>query len=460
MKNITVQTFAKNYKSKPKNGVLRKVGLELELPIVKDNGEAVSYTTVRKMFTWLEKNGWQTVKDEGTGETVAAEKSISDGKGRFGYTTDTIGTDVGYCTVETSLSPEDNIYALQKHWQKMKRILRDFFEHENCHILGYGVQPISEPNKNLLANKGRYKFFEQDSMNRFIDQKKGLDLHVFATSAANQCHIDVYRGEAIQAVNVLNGLSPLLSSTTANASVWKGFPDPEWLDIRELFWDKSWSNRIEQTGIPDAFTSFDDYVQRICNFRPLMVKRNGQYIKILDCKTFGEYLSKGKRNSGETVNGKRVSLTSSPDDILFHNGFAWWDARLASAYGTIEIRPCSQQPDVSILAPTAFSLGLIENLDEAQKLYASYPLKSWQKLRFDVLRHGLGAEIAGKSILPLVKQALSIAKSGLKKRGLNEEKFLEVLESRVEKKTTLADQVKKAFDKNNLKKFFDLVEIR
>ena len=76
-------------------------------------------------------------------------------------------------------------------------------------------------------------------MNRFIDQKMGVDLHVFATSAANQCHIDIYKDEAIRAVNICNGLSPLITVLTANAPIWAGKLDTEWIDVREIFWDKS-----------------------------------------------------------------------------------------------------------------------------------------------------------------------------------------------------------------------------
>lgn len=364
----SLETFVKNYGARPQN-TRRTIGIELELPVVKDDGSAVDYDTIRELFRWLESQGWSISKDEGTGESVEASKAISQSKGRFGYDKDVIGTDVGYCTVETSLSPEDNLFALEEHWERIKGILVSFFADKNCHVLGYGVQPVSHPAHSLVANKGRYIFFEQDSLNRFIDQKYGVDLNVFATSASNQCHIDVYQDEAITAVNVLNGLAPLLSAVTANAPVWRGTIDPEWLDIREIFWDKSWTNRIDQVGIPDRFEDFADYVNRLCQFRPLMVKRDGQFIKILNCKTFGEFLEKGDHNEGQTVDGRIVPLASSPDDVVFHNGFAWWQARLAPAYGTLEVRPCGQQPPGATLAVSAFSLGLVENLSEAEKLY-------------------------------------------------------------------------------------------
>jgi gamma-glutamylcysteine synthetase len=455
-----VETFVKNYIPRPNDGTLRKIGIELEFPVVQDNGEAVSYDTIRKMFAWLEEKGWQVVRDGGTGESVEAVKSISEGKGRFGYEKDIIGTDVGYCDVETSLSPEDNLLALEQHWLRVKDTLLEYFSSENCHVLGYGVQPISHPSKDLVAHKGRYAFFVQDSLNRFIDQQYGTDLTVFATSCSNQCHIDVYREEAITAVNVLNGLGPLLGAITANAPVWRGSIDPEWVDIREIFWDKSWTNRIDQVGIPDAFSDFSDYVDRICSFRPLMVKRDGQYVKILNRKTFGEFLASGDQNEGETVNGERIPLASSAEDLHFHNGFAWWQARLASAYGTLEIRPCGQQPANATMSIAALALGLVENLSEAEALYKEYSVAEWRKLRFDVLRHALKATVNDRPVTELVGRALEIASAGLQKRGLGEEKFLTVLQQRLDRQATLADEVKTVFNPNDLSKFFDLVEIK
>lgn len=455
-----VQTFKKNYRPNPGKNVLRKIGIELELPIVRNNGEAIDYQTTRDMFAWLAKRGWELSKDEGTGENVEAQKSLSSSTGRFGYEKDVIGTDVGYCTVETSLSPEDDLFALEKHWGRIRDVLLEFFGPRECHILGYGVQPMSHPARTLVANKGRYAFFIQDSLNRFIDQKYGEDLNVFATTASNQCHIDVYEDEAITAVNVFNGLAPLLTALTANAPVWRGSVDPEWVDIREIFWDKCWTNRINQVGIPDKFKDFSDYVDRLCQFRAFMVKRDGQYIRIQDCETFGDYLDRAK-NTGQTVSDKVISLQSSPEDIHFQGGIAWWQARLASSYGTLEVRPCGQQPPDATMAIAAISLGLVENLGEAEKLYNKLSLADWRKLRFDALRHGMQAHTSqGESIMPLVKEALAIARKGLQKRGLGEEIFLDVLDKRAASGRTVADQVKEVFDAKNLQKFFDLVEIK
>ncbi|HEV2403631.1 MAG TPA: glutamate-cysteine ligase family protein [Candidatus Saccharimonadales bacterium] len=449
-----VEYFTRNFLPQPHESIRRKIGIEIELPVVESNGTTVKYSTIQRFFDWLENNGWRTTVDAGTGEKVAAERSVSAGKGRFGYDKDIIGTDVGYCTLETSLSPENDLFKLVEHWQKIKGTLLEFFGPAGCHLLGYGIQPISPPSRKLIAKKGRYLLMVQDSLNR------GQDLNLFAISASSQCHIDIFRDEAIRAVNVMNGIAPLLSAVTSNSSIWKGVSDPEWSDVREIFWDKGWSNRIEQTGIPDEFSDFTDYVNRLCQFRPLMIQRGNEYIKIVGHKTFGDFMRAKTLSVGQTVSGKSVQLESRTDDIQFHSGFAWWQARLAPKFGTIEVRACAQQPENAMFCIAAFALGLIENLPKSYELYKRYSHAEWRKLRVDVLRHSLRATMQDDPITPLIEQALQIAREGLQKRELGEEKFLDILDQRVQKKQTVADEVRACFDRNNLQPFFDLVDIR
>lgn len=433
-----VRIFSKNFIS-PRKKTTRKIGLECEFPVVFESGEAVSYDIIRKMFQYLEMKGFLLHKDEGTGEIVAADFAMSMGKGRFGYKKDTIGTDVGYCTVEVSFSPEENLMLLESHVKQVINLLVGYFSRHKCRILGYGVQPLTKPNKSLLANKGRYIFFEQDSLNRFIDPHDGVDLHVFTTSAANQVHIDIYRDEAIRAVNVLNGLAGLQIAFGVNAPIWKGRVDEQWKAIREIFWDYGWTNRLDQIGIPKKFKDYSDYVAYISSFRPLMVKRQGEYIKILGRKTFLEFLT-NKSSVGLRVNGNNVLLRPNLNDIHFQAGFAWFDARLAPAYGTLEARVCCQQPPGETLIVPAFVLGVVENLEKAEKLLGQFRWTEWQKLRFEALRHALSSCIGEKEVLPMVNELVDIAEKGLNKRKLGEEKYLVPLKIRLKDKKSPADR--------------------
>ena len=92
-----------------------------------------------------------------------------------------------------------------------------------------------------------------------------------------------------------------------------------------------------------------------------------------------------------------------------------------------------------MLAPTALTLGIIENLDKAKLLMETYPWKSWQLLRKEAARHTFHATLTNQSIVPVLTKLLSITKEGLLKRGLGEEIYLQTLFERLEKRQSPAD---------------------
>lgn len=442
-------------------GQLRGVAVEFEFPTVSmPTGQAIGYDVLRRVFQELGDEGWDLHQDTGTGEVVEAVQSITGGRGRFGFDKDVIGTDLGLCTIETALTPEESIHKLQSHYERIKTILLPILDAANAKILGYGIQPLSLPTRELMANKGRYRFLVNDSANRFVDQRMGVDDHLSALTAATQCHLDIYRDEAIPAVNAMNGLAPLLCALTANSPVWRGKIDPEWLDVREILNDMALSTRIFQTGIPDLFRDYEDYVQRVLSFKPYMVKRGEEFIKVLERSSFGHFMACGKNNHGETVAGERIPIEALPQDVFFHAGFVWWTARLALMHGTLEIRPCAMQPDDAMLSVAALSLGLVENLAKATELHQRYKHHSWKNLRFDALRHGMRAEIEGVPIAPLVVEMLEIAKEGLQERELGEEVYLEPLFERAAKKETPAEKVRRIFTTDGIQGLLEATIIR
>jgi gamma-glutamylcysteine synthetase len=447
-----LHVFKKRFGPKPSTS-RRMVGLECEFPVVHKTGEAVNYNIIRGIFPYLQELGFGLCRDEGTGETVVAEMALGQGRGRFGYEKDRIGTDLGYCTIELSLTPEDNLFGLASHFDDVMRRLIHYFDAHQCFILGYGVQPLTPPGRHLLANKGRFSLCEPDSLNRFIDPRDGLDLHVFTTSAASHCHVDIYAEEAIRAVNAFNSLSGLQIALSANSPIWKGAIDPHWKAIREVFWDYGWTNRLEQTGMPKWFDSFSDYLAYICGFRPLILKRNGEYFRLLHKTRFIDFLLCQEGATGERVNGETVLLFPEWEDVYFHAGFAWFNARLAPAHGTLEARVFCQQPPGETLAVPALVLGLVENLEQVEALVAAFSWPEWKRLRSDALQHTFRASIGGQNILPLVRELLHIAESGLQKRGLKEEVFLKPFFERVEREKPPADEAIDTFETAGLDAF-------
>lgn len=163
-----------------------------------------------------------------------------------------------------------------------------------------------------------------------------------------------------------------------------------------------------------------------------------------------EFLLHQQGSQGKRFNQEHILVYPQDEDIYFQTGFAWHNARLSPSYGTVEARVFCQQPPQETMSTHALTLGIIENLAEAEKLLARFSWEAWEKLRFDALRHTFKAKISNQEITPLLSELLEIALSGLKKRGLNEEQFLEPLFERLKSQKSPADSAIELFESQGL----------
>lgn len=98
----------------------------------------------------------------------------------------------------------------------------------------------------------------------------------------------------------------------------------------------------------------------------------------------------------------------------------------------------------------ALTLGLMENLGQAEEVVRQY---SWEELvvaREEAIRRGLAACVAGRPIVKLCAEVLQIAAEGLRQRQLGEERFLESLWVRLEKEQCPADEARQLFLRHGL----------
>ena len=463
MKDRLVEVFISNFN--PNKETPRKIGLELEFPVVDITGKAVSYVIVQQMYRFLETKGFELNQDPITSEIVSAKEPLN--LLAKSHTSEEsistiISTDSGYCTLEISLKPQDNLFACESEFNKIIGSLSEYFRGHNCLILGYGVQPITPPSQNLITKKichlmSQKIMAKREAMNRFIDQRDGADLDFGRITAASQCHIDITVDEAIRAVNVLNGLSGLQIALTANSPVWLGKVDQQWKAVREIFWEYMCVKLYRQVAIPKSFSDIFDYVEYITNFPSLMIERQGEYIAILEKETFKEFLSSKKPLKGLTFNDQKIAIWPKTEDIITQASLAWFNARLSPKYGTIESRiSCQQPPGDTILVP-ALVLGIIENLEEAEELLKSYPWEEWKRLRYDSLRHVLQAQIGNKPVLPLVEKLITIAEVGLRKRGYGEEKFLAPASKRIAQRKVPANEIIDLFQSMSIAEWLKLL---
>jgi len=435
----------------------RGIGIECEIPVVTEKGAVVPIDIIQNMFVYLAENGFKIEWDDYSGLMLAAKRMNIKSAERFDCHTDTITTDVGYSTLEIVLAPQDNLHALQSHFEKLLFLLMPYFEGQNCRMLGYGIQPLTPPSAKVMIPKERYRFFEKLSTSRIIPPSEGGDASFLTITASNQCHLEISLEDAIPATNVLNALSGLQIALQANSPIWKGKVDATHKATREILWESSFPNRRKQMGIPPKFDNIESYVNYLFQFKPLLVKRDKRYFKILNKRTFENFLLNESPTIGEALNGQKRLIKPRQEDIDTLLPFCYFNARLVPKHGTVESRMCCQQPPTETLTSAALTLGIIENLEAAEDLARKFPLKTWREIRKKASQYTFNAHINELSILPSIQDLLDLANEGLKKRNLQEEVFLQPLYQRLEHRKSPADVAIEVFNTGGMKALLEHV---
>ena len=108
----------------------------------------------------------------------------------------------------------------------------------------------------------------------------------------------------------------------------------------------------------------------------------------------------------------------------------------------------------NLLALPAFWVGILyddASLDAGWDLVKHWTAEERQKLRDDVPRQGLAATIRGRTVFAIATEVLKFARAGLARRkrldveGQDETRYLEVLDDRLTRGTTPAQELLEKF---------------
>jgi len=443
------QEFARRFKDRD-TAEPRTIGFEAEFPLVTAQGEAAPLAAVQRLFERLGRDGFSLEKDPTTGVAVAAEGDFGDRGSHHTAPLDRVEMELGYCTLELSLAPQASLFAVKERLDLVMRWLVDHLGEEGVYVLGYGIQPLTRPTRELQAPKGRCATYECLSPNKVIPAADGRDIHLFAISAACHYHVDVCLSEAARSVSILNGLAGLLISPCVNSPIWRGERDPRWLGVREIFYDIGMTQWMGRHGNSHRFSSADDYVETICSFPPIMVKREGRFLTLPHYQSAFEYFQSRGGASALESNGNPVTVQPQASDILLFSNMWWQTARLSPRYGTVEARSFCQQPPSEALGPAAMVLGIVENMEEAENFLGRRPWQDWVALRPEAIALGLRARLGGQPITSWLHEILRISRVGLLRRGLGEEEFLDLIVRRCSELRTPADRAVSTFQKFGL----------
>jgi gamma-glutamylcysteine synthetase len=431
----------------------RRVGSELKFPFVKETGYAVDRNDVDTLWKYLGDHGWSVVTDPENGQLVGAETP-----GEFNHTV--ARSETGHCLIEFSLAHAGNLHDVQKSYDELQSTLNAFSEKTKTYFLSFGMHPLEKPGKHLMARKSRNLFWDKVfGSNRIVPPEDGSDVHLFALSAAHQVHIDVNPEESIEAVNVLNGFAGAQIALSANSNIWQNGVAERAHCLGELFWDWWLGDDRGRAGVPERrFGSLDDYAECIGNYSPVFVRRGDRVIGLPDYKTFKEYYNGHGVKRGIGADGNMIDLIPEKDDISLHNTFFWHDARV-SRYFTIENRLNDQQPYDEMIVIPALTLGLIENLNEAHSYVSRFEWDTLRKMRDNAIHDGLEASVNGTAVIDQCKEMVDIAERGLAARNKGEEKYIQPLKERIEKRINPAMKAAEVFKSEGLDSFIQNVRI-
>ncbi len=418
----------------------RQVALECEFIVVDHAGAAPSREVIQDVLERLDDYGFHLVRDPWTGDVVLAKRKVAKPHGGE----ETVSTDLGYPTIEVTTPPTQTLFDAEHRLDQILRLVVASCAANDCLVLGYGMQPLTPPSRELVTRSSRYLMYERFSKHRFVPSDVGADIHLFTVTAATHCHIDVQLSEAVRALNVLNALAGVQIALTANSPIWKGSIDPGWKAPRETFYDRiydpgEWPSGLP-CGVPRAFHDLDDYVGAVLDARVPLAERNGEALAMKSRALTAREFMQAPAVCATTIAGDVVEIIPEPADIVAFAHFLEFDARLSPAHGTVESRISCAQPPGAAVEVAALALGLVENLAEAERLIEGLPLANQRRLRIAGARHGLTFLDEDPEMYRLVEAALKVAENGLRRRGLGEQRLLVGFWERLAARTTYADE--------------------
>ena len=384
---------------------IRKVGREAEFPVVTRDGRAGDVSQLWAAL--LAEPGFAPYYDDP--QTRALLVGVERGNLN-------IAAEVGRGTIELSLGPYDDLWQLQTAFDDAVALVARAAASRGMFLLGFGIQPRTPPSAALMTPRPRY---------RALYRAIGAPWLRLTTTAADQTHVDICRAELLDAINWMNLLSAPLIALCANSSVYAGRAG-KFLSGREGLLRDLGETRYGMT--PRRFGDIEEFIRYLCDYR-CFVLPDGDGFKQIN-RPFTNHL-----------------ITDSPnlfDEFLFHEHYVWNSARARVANSTVEVRPACQQPPGESLAANALILGWVESLPQVAAYFGdTFDGDPWQPMlryRRAAAREGLGAREPAPN---LIRDLVAIAEAGLARRGRGEEKFLEPVWSRVERRESPGARARK-----------------
>lgn len=322
---------------------------------------------------------------------------------------------------ELSGAPLEDVHAVEAEFDRHMADVKAIAGPLGISFLNLGMSPLWTREQTPIMPKQRYGI-----MMRYMPKvgSRGLDM-MFRTSTV-QVNLDfASEADMVRKLRVSLALQPLATALFADSPFTNGAPNGM-LSMRSEIWRDTDNAR---TGmLPFAFEpgmGFERYVDYALDVPLYFVKRGDHYHDVAGAR-FRDLLE-GRLPQ---LPGERATMA----DWANHLSTLFPEVRVKRY---IEMRGCDVGPRDHVSALPALFVGLLYDtgaLDEAERLVADWSESDRQALRDTAPRLGLAAQVRGRSLQDVARDALAIARKGLAARarhctgGRDETRYLDVLD--------------------------------
>ncbi len=306
-------------------------------------------------------------------------------------------------------------------------------------FLGLGMTPNWTRAETARMPKARYGI-----MRAYMPKVGSLGLDMMHRTSTIQVNLDFSSEEDMaRKFRASLALQPLATALFANSPLTEGQPNG-YLSWRSHIWSDTDPDRTGMLGFvfEDGF-GFERYADYMLDVPMYFLRRDGKYLDVAG-KSFRKFMA----GELEELPGEKPTLTDWKD----HLSTAFPEVRLKTF---LEMRGADGGPWSRICALPAFWVGLLyddEALAGAWELAKDWTTEERERLRHDAARIGLEAEVGGRTLQEVAKDALALSRAGLKRRarldsgGSNEAGFLEPLEEVAQSGRTIAEVLLSDFE--------------
>ena len=377
------------------------------------------------MLTGLQRFGWSPVEE--AGHVIALERKNTDGM------TASISLEPGG-QFELSGAPLKDVHEIcdetGRHLMEVKQVADQI----NLGFIGAGFDPMWRREDVPVMPKGRYAI-----MRAYMPKKGGLGLDMMLRTCTIQSNLDFdSEADMVAKFRTSLALQPIATALFACSPFIEGRPSG-FLSARANVWTDTDPDR---TGMLDfvfrdgfGFERYADYALDV----PMYFAKRGETYVDLSGQSFRGFMTDGL----PALPGERATLKDWND----HLTTLFPEVRLKSY---LEMRGADGGPWSRICALQALWAGILYNggaLAAAWDLVKHWDIADHERLRRDVTRLGLKAEVAGRSVRDIAVDMVAIAKQGLKSRArfsggmVDERGYLSELEDIADSGITPADRL-------------------